>query len=96
MTTLRRAAQQALEALWTAATPKAEDAIAALRTALAESRDSTKTVVESEQRTEPEQEPVELTDWEIDNILFPMGQAGYRERARAVIAAYQAKQGGQA
>jgi hypothetical protein len=32
---LREAAQQALEALWTAATPKAENAITALRTALA-------------------------------------------------------------
>jgi hypothetical protein len=42
MTTLREAAQQALEALWTAATPQAEEAITALKTAL----------------EQPEQEPV--------------------------------------
>ncbi len=34
MTDLRTAAQQALEALWTAATPQAEEAITALRAAL--------------------------------------------------------------
>ena len=34
MTTLREAAQQALEALWTAATPQAEEAITALKAAL--------------------------------------------------------------
>jgi hypothetical protein len=34
MSDLRTAAQQALEALWTAATPQAEEAITALRAAL--------------------------------------------------------------
>ena len=34
MTDLRDAARQALEALWTAATPHAEDALTALKTAL--------------------------------------------------------------
>jgi len=67
MKDLREAAQQALDALepdcelaeWHVNELR-EKAITALRAALAESRDSTKTVVESEQRTETEQEPVTM------------------------------------
>jgi hypothetical protein len=76
MSDLRDAARQALEALWTAATPQAEEAITALRAAL----------------EQPEQEPLsdeELdrlwrepmsADWE------------HREYARAVEAAHGIKE----
>jgi hypothetical protein len=49
----RAAVKKALEALWTAATPQAEDAITALRAALAEPTSENSSAVEPAEGEEP-------------------------------------------
>jgi hypothetical protein len=89
MTTLREAAQQAFVDMACMRDMVAhpdnlqfiENAMAALRTALAESPDSTNPVVESEQRTEPEQEPVA---WRVQNATPPGGYVVFQQYPQAV------------